>query len=626
MKKAIGLLLLIGFICGRIYASDSHVIYAYNKTELQALNIQTLADLLRRLPLSNSYFQNNAQRTNIGAESLNITAIYKDGSPLFMDQNLIPNMQAISMIGIDSIEVHSPTIWSPTKGLNGVIIQMYSSSIHLTNSAFSSQVTANSHKDWSFNTSASLSNRKHSAGWEFGRYIEQGLRDKGQRDLKWPSVDLHTLNLRYRWDFLANSSLELDYNVQLFHQLDQTAVFDQTSRAEDRHKEDKAQRFTSRLTTQVSKFHSLELNTIYHWSDYYSFANERDLYTGESEISPIAGIEDSTRYKYVHISSSFVKMDSNSILNYALGLELSNFRDIHFKSIDAINVSYLDYVLAAKLLFRPSSNLSIDAGLNYISNVTLGNYLFPRAFLRYTPSKKFLFSTQFTSSAIYPLTSALYYPRKLTAQTLDNNLRLGMGVMHQSHSFVRLNSEKVQFQMGTLYGVFNNGLAANFESGVFSNTRFSRSLVNYIKLSYQSSAINLWTVFAIKGQNSLRNSNKQFFFNPEWALNASYAINQNLRFFAFAKFDGPSKYLNREREGVFQSDIAGSSLMDVSLVHSLLRDRLQLIAGVKNVFDEFELDFNKINTETLYPSSSSISEVYADRHRNIFIQIKVSLR
>ncbi|MFY0644161.1 MAG: hypothetical protein JXR19_06820 [Bacteroidia bacterium] len=626
MLKAVGFLILLCFFWSHSLASEPYVVYGYNKTEMQALNIQTLADLLRRLPLSNSYFQDNAQTANIGAESLNVTAIYKDGLPLFMDQNVSPNMQAISMVGIDSVEVHSPTIWSPTKGLNGIIIQLYSSVIHLSNSSFYTNVTANSHKDWAFNTSASISNRKHSVGWQFGRYFEQGLKEKDQRDLKWPSVDLHTLNLRYRWDLLANTSLELSYDVQLFHQLDQSEIFDQTSRTEDKHREEKAQRFRSRFSTQVSKFHKIELNTIYHWSDYYNFVNERDLYSGESEISRIAGIEDSTRYKYVHLSGKFIKMDSNSILNYALGLELSNFRDIHFKSIDAINVSYLDYVLAAKLMFKPNEKLAIDGGLNYISNVTLGNYVFPRLFLRYTLSNRLLFSTQYTSSAIYPLSSALYYPRKLTGHSITNNLRLGMGVMHQSHTFIKLNSKNTQFQMGTLYGVFNKGLAANYGSGIYSNTRFSRSLVNYVKLSFSTQAVNLWTVFAMKGQNSLRNINKQFYFNPEWSMNASCHINSNLQVFAFAKFDGPSKYLVEEEDGVFQQDIGGSSLLDLSLIQKLFQGKLEVVAGIKNVLDEYELDFTKLNIETLYPSSTNIKEVYADRHRNYFISLRVNLK
>ena len=124
------------------------------------------------------------------------------------------------------------------------------------------------------------------------------------------------------------------------------------------------------------------------------------------------------------------------MFDYAIGIIFSNFRDVNYKTINAIRLSYLDYTLSGKLLYRINSNNQLSVGIDYLSNTVLGNYILPRAYFQSRPSDELEFKLEYTSSAIYPSNEMIYYPAAQTRSLLENNLRLESGIYHLGHALI----------------------------------------------------------------------------------------------------------------------------------------------------------------------------------------------
>ena len=220
-RKAI-LLVLLWFPLW-IYAYEKEAFIGYSKEELRGMNVQNLDDLLRRLPLYATFYHQLESQHNFGGTELRRIAIYKDRLPLFLDQNSQLSYQSISLADIDSVSLSSPALLADIKAQYGLIIHMYSAPIHKERSIVQLSMSNSSLGDWSANTTASFSNLKHSLGWHFGRYYENGLKEPGaERAMEWASSELHQIGVRYHLQFFESSSWELSYTTNFYHGVDRS--------------------------------------------------------------------------------------------------------------------------------------------------------------------------------------------------------------------------------------------------------------------------------------------------------------------------------------------------------------------------------------------------------------------
>lgn len=622
------LLLIFCIFIATLLRAQTETLYQFNEEELDAVNANTLADLIAYMPLVHSFKDPNDQVARVnGALDLTKCAIFMDGIPMFMDQNIEIDLHAISLQDVIRVELKLPKIESLTKGIHTFNIYLYTRKIDDQPSAFTFNSSIASDGDALVAVNSSFSNRKHSFGVGFSRYFENAITsDSIYRMHELPSFTNQKVRLDYKYVFLREASVAVRYDIRSHQMITRNALFEGTSRSTDNNEEDIIQRLGMDLSLPLSRAHTLKLIAQFTQDDHYHYTSERDLSTLRNDRLPILSLEDSTRHRHILLATSFSKRDTTKRYSYSLGIQYSYFQDRYVPSIKAIPLSYTDYVLSASADFIPNDIVLVQGGMHFLSNSLFGFKVLPRAriVLEATPKLSLVFNH--SNSVLYPFYSAIFYPAEQRNAGIDNNLNLDASTLSLSQMMLRLNNGSLEFTSGILYSSEKGALRTDHELESFTSRGITNALSTFLSLAVKQKQLDLRSLFAIIGYNSSKDQVDQFFYVPELSITGAYRTKQNdFGVYMMAKVSGSAERLNTEMPETLVEEISGFHRIDIGLSKSFLEGKWKVSVGVNNLTNQYNIDHSAYLIDDFERDKVLNYTSFASRPRSVFARLTMSV-
>ena len=274
--------------------------------------------------------------------------------------------------------------------------------------------------------------------------------------------------------------------------------------------------------SQISKYHTLAVDAAMNLNSLERYKEDKDLYSGKSEIQAIPVQRDSTYHRYLNLKTTLTRSDSNALLNYAIGVGFSQFADLNYNTIKAILVNYQDYSLSTNFWYNPSERFYMGVGLNYLGNSYFGNNILPRAHLKYRIFNNVDLSAAYTTSSLYPLISQVFYggglayPFAESVSVAPRNLLLQTGVYHFGDLSIQTKGGQWRGAFGLMLGELRSAVRFDPVNASYDNLGREQSFVNYFKLEKQGGSLQARTIFALVGRDDHGELNNTFQFTPEF--------------------------------------------------------------------------------------------------------------
>lgn len=619
---------IIGVFMFTGLTAQTETIYQFDEEDLHSINANTLADIIAFMPLMNSYEQRMDQVSKLeGAVDITSCAIFLDGMPMFMDQNIEVDLHAISMQDVVRVELKFPKVESLTKGLHTVNIYLYTKKIDDSPSNVKLLGSLATNKDALLAVNSSFSNKKHSFGLSFSRYFENAtISDSLERLHELPSFTNQKVRLNYKYKFFGDASMGLRYGLRSHNMIRRNALFEGTTRSTDYNEEDLVQRMGLDLYLPLSRTHTLKFIGQLMHDKHYHYTSERDLYTFRNDRLRVNSLEDSSNHRHILLATSFSKRDSNQNFGYSLGIQYSQFKDEFVPTIRAIPLSYSDYVLSASFDVKPSDIVFVEGGIHFLSNSLFGFNVLPRARVSIMPSNKLELVFNHTNSVNYPYYAAVFYPAAERNSGFENNLNMDASRVSISQMLLQLKGEKVNFTSGILYSSFSKLLRQNNELHTYTSTGDANSLTTFFGLNVKTDDLKLHPVFAIIGHNAVKDLVDQTFYVPEFTMNASYKSPLlGLRMNAMLKVAGVSNSISLDGEDFLQEQVDPLHRINLSLSRSFSEDKLTVYIGVRNLSNQYNLPHVAYLLNDFEQTVEATYLSYVSRPRSFFIRLAVDL-
>ena len=115
---------LIACLSNQSMAQDSsNCTYTLSREDIQTSNLQNLEEALSILPLFHRYIKNGIPQISYGSLGIDNIAVFKDGFPAALDQNINYDFRSIPLWDIERIEIHLSPISGQAKN-NSITIKI----------------------------------------------------------------------------------------------------------------------------------------------------------------------------------------------------------------------------------------------------------------------------------------------------------------------------------------------------------------------------------------------------------------------------------------------------------------------------------------------------------------------
>ena len=621
------ILLIIGIVSVSLSAlaeqQDSMHFIQFTKKDLQANNVRSLQDVFYLIPFSNRYHNSSSNLYYLGGSALQHNAVYKDGFPLLMDQNVNHNLAAISVWDIDRIEVCITDQSSVGKNNSVMVIKLYSPSIgNSPRSLNVSSVTSNT-MDNQTTASFQMSNRTHNMLLGAGRNYQQGLKTNNTREDAIASSLRKDLNVQYQFNILNSITLDLSSNHNFLEQRQLSNPVAFTTRVEDRNHKFNRHFSYGKLVTALSKRHRLSLSGMHHLTRDFSALIDRDLHTGESEVRHNTNTLDSLSYQ-----QSFMDLQlSGDIFDhygYSIGLDISNIKDLFFPSIHAIKNGYSDYSVYGLFEYHYQQSVEIQAGAKLLTNSLTSTYILPQASITLTPNHFIQVRSSFKSSIGYPLFERVFYPVSLTGN-YEKNLLLSPFRQNSLNLGFDLTQGLYKIKSGLLFSQ-NTNLVTSGEQETWTNDRSQTSTIGYFGLEFRNSTSNIRPSFILHSNNPWKNSINQSFFFPELNTYFSHTFRKQ-QLYLSGSFRLIGEYASIPNDGspIVIEEYARRFIANLSITREFFQNKFLLSGGIQDITNGNRVTQSNYLLQDFDRVLSEQKEVYSGVGRRAFIQLTMQL-
>lgn len=615
------LLASLVFACTPSKAKDSTSFFRFDRQQIETLNSQNLFDLLQHTPFIHRFVSENESRVNAGILSDNQLAIYKNGFPLLMDQNITYSLQNIPMWDIEEVTILISEFNSINKNNGGLTIHLYTSENFIAPHSLKASVTSGSLNDIHSGFTADLSNIKHNFSFGGNRSFESSYtNDSSKRYSPWSASERYDLNFRYQYHILSSVQLNLYSDNSWVEKQIKGDVIEGTSRAKDQTKKYQRNSHYGLIKSALSKNHSLsllgQLTTLSHENLIYN----KDLSTLDKLISNENENLDTLGY-----NQAFMQLNLNGEYeNYGfdIGIELTNTNDNVFSSINGIKTSYSDYSAFGLFHYQYKNGFKVEAGSKFLTNSLSGSYFLPQARIVLAPSKILQLNASFNRSISYPSFENLFYPERFTEVT--NNILLEPTILSSYNIHLDIKKNDFSFKSGLLYT--QQAGIPQIKEGGYINSRTSGGSATYFSFTYKKNENLIRPSFILHGLNYSKDSINQNFFYPELNFFSQASIPKlKLKVFLTARFLGKYSDMRFEEGKVLIQEIQNTPQVHIALRKEFIKERIALLFGVNNIFDNSSLDANTYQLTEFSKVLQSTGDVLSTRKRNIFITLKIKI-
>ncbi len=482
------------------------------------------------------------------------------------------------------------------------------------------------------------------------------LEEKFKRTFVWNPKENRHIGGMLRWQFGEDGSLMFRSNYFIEHVENKGLkrrlsykpyAFDETYTTS---------RYDNTLKYSTTLLDNYYLNTTVALNKYTRYKLRKRIDFEDNKITDLHKEQDSIYYNSYVIRPVLASKYKDSQLNFQFGLDL-NFEEaigkkikdtlFHREHYSAIG----DYAVFTSLNYAPIDELVVQAGLRYAHNTKFQSPLTPSINFKYNISKKLIIRLSFAKGFRAPTIKELFYyfvdtnhyivgNDELNAEvsnnfqcSLDweiwNNKQHKLGLSLSSfysdiqdkidlYSYNIVDGNKVPDPTSTLYTYFNQDRFKSIGSNIGLKYQFKK-----IKASFGLAPTGRYNINAIELDDI-----PEFTYFIESNLELGYTMQKlGLNLNLYLKHNDKSLFYfaDEDKEGNEFTNYTtreGFTLADLSVTKRLLKDRIKITGGIKDLFDVRQIGVIKGNNTGGHGSSQSSN---ISTGRNWFMAIKIML-
>lgn len=587
-----------------------HRVRVIDATQIQRMAANNLGDALRN-ELNIRLSQDNQLGTSMSMQGLggqNVKLLI-DGVPVIGRQDGNIDLAQIDLTGIERVEVvEGPlSVNYGTNALAGTINLITRKGggrpATLKGSAYAEHIgrlntTLTGTRHWGKNDVVVTAGRNFFAGWDPRHTglvdLAPSLADS-TRFQQWKPREQYFGRLSYRhtgddWDFgykaegmhdvITNRGLpRAPYNVSAFDERYTTIRLDNA------------------VTTEGRFGNGRKANAMVAHNRYTRHSNlwYRDLTTLSEQLVDAAGEQDTSSFTLTNVRATFAQAKDSSRIDYEAGIDL-NLETGSGQRIGSGEERIGDYAVMASLEYRATSKVTLRPGVRYAYNTRYGAPLIPSLNVRWQVSKGFTLRASYASGFRAPSLKELYLYFVDVNHDIVGNTDLNA---ERSHNF----SGALAYRHAKDKGVYTSevSLFHNVISDLITLAQISGTQYSYVNIGeYRTTGGSIgtgwdnghWVIScgaAITGRYDelAAATNSPYLFSSEvrgsitkqwlrkgWSGSVFWKWQDRLANYALLS-DGT---LGRSFIGAFH-------MADAALTKKILRGRVALTGGCKNLFD-----------------------------------------
>lgn len=444
---------------------------------------------------------------------------------------------------------------------------------------------------------------KSAAGANFGRNFFQGFTvDPNTRYMEWKPKEQYNASGHYSY---SNESLVLKGKVDGFKE----KLLDRNNPSPPYYiYANDTWYFTNRLTASLHGDYQLsELNsfkTLFSYS-YYDRAKEKyfkDLSTLEAVLSPNADDQDTSIFNAIIARGTYNRRTISDVLEYQMGFDI-NWEDAKGKRIQNGYENMADYATFLILKWKASDRLMIQPALRFAHNTKYNAPLVPSINFKYQWDKnslRFSYARGFRAPSLKELYLFFYDSNHQIEGNPDLKAENSHNLNLAYNGNVMLNEEPFEYKLSLYFNQIFNKIsliqvdAQNDLHYRNENIDEYESLggsfgIRFIPIQF----ITFDAAYAATGRRDNSSGLSDFYFSSDATANLGFNFLENTANISVNyKYIGKYPvYTNYNSDGLINvSYMDDYHNLDINLSKKLYRNSLTLAAGVKNIFDNVQLN------------------------------------
>ena len=449
---------------------------------------------------------------------------------------------------------------------------------------------------------------RHFVSLSGGRYFFDGFDTGSDRDVLWNPKTQYFGTVKYGYATQKGLRFLLSSNIfqEKITNRGNPSDVGTTIRAFDDYY--KTLRSTSSLTISGPIFKNHYVNQVFSYAYFKRTKNtyRKDLVSLEEVLVPDPSMHDTSRFQ-AYMARGFISRSENiKKFDYQVGYDV-NVEEGTGKKIEAGSRWIGDFAGFISGRYRPIRRLSIQPGVRWSYNTSYKAPVTPSLHIKFDVSENIILRLSYARGFRAPSIKELYFDfndinhfiygnEDLKAEYSNNvNAQLAYNRSFDHLQVVKLSAtyyfNDVQNDIELLPDFSNDSNNINTQPYTYAN--FSRNMImgGMLTASYQrGNTFNINIGVTGIGRRFIFNDTLNsggFVFSPEFSISASYLIPKALvRISVFNKYNGElqTPYMSDEG-GIGKQTIRAYNLLDVTLSRSFWKNRITLMAGVKNITD-----------------------------------------
>lgn len=451
--------------------------------------------------------------------------------------------------------------------------------------------------------------KRHSVSLSAGRNFFDGFSTDTLRSQSWKPKEQYNADLYYMY---THDRAKIKYQVSYMHE----TLWDKGNLMEPLYYTAFDSWFYStRLNNRLDYDRVLKNGMSIKMLGSYSLYQRRketylkDLSTMDQILSPNASDHDTTDFNAFVYRFVLGKEDPAQKLNYSVGLDLNHESGTGKRIID--NKQEIgDYALFASLKYSPSKKISFQPGLRFAYNTSFNVPPVPSINLRWEPSSKINVRGSYARGYRAPTLKELYIYFVDVNHNIQPNPELEPEYGHNFDLSMSYNTErdkKIHYS-GVDFGVFYNNMHNIIQLALRNNAGSSGvyqyiNVLNYNTLGYQATftyefyqhlevALGLGQTGTYFSFDEKSQGLKDYKFSGDINTNIGWNIPAaKLKISAFYKYTGRSwLFTIDENNKVDMGQMGDYHNLDLTILRKFFANKLAVSAGVKNVFNNTNID------------------------------------
>jgi outer membrane receptor for ferrienterochelin and colicins len=385
------------------------------------------------------------------------------------------------------------------------------------------------------------------------------------------------------------------------------------------------------LATGWGKYWKINLIAAYNHYSRIKQTYFNDLTTLSKVLSENSSDQDTSKLNLLLSRGNFVHAKDSARVNYELGYDF-NCETAHGKRIEGGRKTLGDYALYTTAEYK-IKHLSIKPGLRAAYNTAYRTPLVPSLHLRYALNSKNVLRGSYARGFRAPSLKELYFFFVDINHNIVGNPELRSEYSHNyALSYLnqsRLGSQSLQSNLSFFYNHIDNMITLAYRSGTqysYVNVGKYKTKGAQASVAWQIKSFKINTGLSYVGRyngQSERYDVPAFSYSPEVNGSLEYHLKKHhLVLATYYKYNGKTLSYQITEDEVRESFINAYQILDLSVQKGLLKQRLSMTLGCKNLFNVTNLRASMAGTGAHSSSSNSLATATG---RNFFVKLNWKL-